>query len=67
MKIKLNNKDEILPDNISLEKLVSILGYNDSSSFAIALNEDVISKDEWKETKLNEGDNVLIIQATCGG
>ncbi|MDD2288330.1 MAG: sulfur carrier protein ThiS [Bacteroidales bacterium] len=67
MKIKLNNKDKILPDNISLEKLVSILGYNDSSSFAIALNEDVISKDEWKETKLNEGDNVLIIQATCGG
>lgn len=67
MKIKLNNKDKILPDNISLEKLVSILGYKDSSSFAIALNEDVISKDEWKETKLNEGDNVLIIQATCGG
>ncbi|MDD3724707.1 MAG: sulfur carrier protein ThiS [Bacteroidales bacterium] len=67
MKIKLNNKDKILPDNISLEKLVSILGYNDSSSFAIALNEDVISKDEWKKTKLNEGDNVLIIQATCGG
>lgn len=67
MKIKLNNKDKILPDNISLEKLVSILGYNDSSSFAIALNEDVISKDEWKVTKLNEGDNVLIIQATCGG
>lgn len=67
MKIKLNNKDKILPDNISLEKLVSILEYNDSSSFAIALNEDVISKDEWKETKLNEGDNVLIIQATCGG
>lgn len=67
MKIKLNNKDKILPDNISLEKLVAILGYNDSSSFAIALNEDVISKDEWEETKLNEGDNVLIIQATCGG
>lgn len=67
MKIKLNNKDKILPDNISLEKLVSILGFDETSSFAIALNEDVISKDEWKETKLNEGDNVLIIQATCGG
>lgn len=67
MKIKLNNRDKILPDNISLTELVKILGYTDSSGIAIAMRTTVIPKTDWDNKRLSEGDSVTIIQATCGG
>ncbi|MBP1630837.1 MAG: thiamine biosynthesis protein ThiS [Bacteroidetes bacterium] len=67
MKIKLNNRDKILPDNLSITELVKILGYTDSSGIAIAMGTTVIPKTDWDNKRLSEGDSVTIIQATCGG
>lgn len=67
MKIKINNKDKILPNNISIEELLLILEHKDNSSIAIAINNEVIPKEQWDTIKLSDGDNLLIIHATCGG
>jgi thiamine biosynthesis protein ThiS len=39
----------------------------DFSGWAIALNEEVVPFDEIKEKSLNEGDRLILVQATQGG
>ena len=34
---------------------------------AVAVNNTMISRVEWKNYSLSEGDNILIIKAACGG
>ena len=34
---------------------------------AVAVNNTMISREEWKNYSLSEGDNILIIKAACGG
>lgn len=38
-----------------------------SQGIAVAVNNKVVFKSKWDETNLEENDEVLIIQATCGG
>lgn len=67
MKIKVNNKEKIMPENISVSELIKLLNYTDTVGIALAINQEVIPKTEWDNTNLKGGDNVTIIQATCGG
>lgn len=34
---------------------------------AVAVNNQMVRRDDWAGTPLNEGDNILIIKAACGG
>lgn len=34
---------------------------------AVAVNRQMVMRDNWAATPLNEGDDVLIIKAACGG
>ncbi len=67
MKIKINSKDKILPEGINIHKLLENLGHKDSTGIAIAIDSEVVPREEWEERNLKEGDNLLIIQAACGG
>ena len=67
MKIKVNKREKIMPDNISVSELMKLLNYSDTSGIALAIDEEVIPKTEWDNTKLSDGANITIIQATCGG
>jgi len=67
MKIKVNKREKIMPDNISVSELIKLLGYLDTSGTALAIDEEVIPKAQWDNTKLFDGANITIIQATCGG
>jgi len=67
MKIKVNKREKIMPDNISVSELIKLLGYSDTSGIALAIDEEVIPKAQWDNTKLSDGANITIIQATCGG
>ena len=67
MKIKVNKREKIMPDNISVSELIKLIGYSDTSGIALAINEEVIPKAKWDNTKLSDGANITIIQATCGG
>ncbi len=67
MKIKVNNKEKIMPENISITELVKLLNYSDTVGIALALEQEVVPKSEWDKTFLKDGANITIIQATCGG
>ena len=38
-----------------------------SAGVAVAVNQHMIPRTEWKTFTLNDGDNILIIKAVCGG
>ena len=65
MKLRVNNKEmETWATNLSLfsqEQNLPVTG------IAIAVNNRMIPRTEWDTYTLNEGDNILIIKAVCGG
>ena len=65
MKLRVNNKEvETRATNLSLfsqEQNLPVTG------IAIAVNNRMIPRTEWDTYTLNEGDNILIIKAVCGG
>jgi sulfur carrier protein len=67
MKIKVNNREKIMPENISITELLKLLNYSDTVGIALALEQEVVPKTEWDNTCLKDGANITIIQATCGG
>lgn len=67
MKVKVNNKDKIVPVDCNLTMLTEILGIKKEESVAIAIGTDVIEKSNWDTTILKDFDKVTIIRATCGG
>ncbi|MDD2191920.1 MAG: sulfur carrier protein ThiS [Bacteroidales bacterium] len=67
MKVIVNKREKIMPENISILEMMKFLNHGDTSSIALAVNEEVISQTKWEETKLKDGDKITIIQATCGG
>jgi sulfur carrier protein len=65
MKIKVNNREKIMPENISITELLKLLNYSDTVGIALALEQEVVPKTEWDNTCLKDGANITIIQATC--
>jgi sulfur carrier protein len=67
MEIKLNNVLKELPENCSVQQLVDLTMPQSQNGIAVAVNQQVISKNNWQEFLLNTNDDVLIIKATQGG
>lgn len=65
MKVKLNNKEvEISSTNLlELSRELSL----PQQGVAIAVNNGMIPRNSWADTKLEEGASVVIIKAACGG
>lgn len=66
MNIKLNGKDTDLPGN-SIQDLLDFCDIQTTVGIAIAINEEVVPKNEWTQKSLRENDSVLIIRPTQGG
>jgi len=66
MTISVNNQQKNIENTSSLEHLLDSMDIA-SRGIAIALNDRVVSKCDWKNTFLKEEDHVTIIQATQGG
>jgi sulfur carrier protein len=54
----------ILPSN--LQDLLTQLKISEKG-IAVAVNNQIVSKNDWNRRELSEGENVLIIRATQGG
>ncbi len=67
MKILLNDHNLEISETTSLDILLNDLGQDDLRGWAVAINEDVIPRQDFENTFLSEGDRVLLIQATQGG
>ncbi len=67
MKITVNKREKIMPENISIFEMMKLLNHGETSSIALAVNQEIIPQTKWEETNLKDGDKITIIQATCGG
>ncbi|MEW7280718.1 sulfur carrier protein ThiS [Aquimarina sp. 2201CG1-2-11] len=66
MTINVNNQPHSVSESITLTEVVAQLNII-SAGIAIAINNEIISKDRWNATNLKEQDQVIIIKATQGG
>jgi len=67
MQIEINNEIKTITENISAQQVFELLQIQNTNGYALAINNIVIPKTKWTETLLNEGDKILVIQATQGG
>jgi sulfur carrier protein len=68
MQIKVNNQNyRIEETQISIEDLLRQLEKAATTGIAVAVNDEVIAKNEWKHYLLKEQDDLLIVTATQGG
>lgn len=65
MKIKVNNK-EIQTNQVYLADLVAELQLP-ANGIAMAVNNQFVSRTEWKEFLLTDGMQIVVIKAACGG
>lgn len=66
MQIRVNDDAIECPDNCSLIMLLDQLGLA-PQGLAIAVNQGIISKNQWSDLSLNAEDQVTLIRATAGG
>ena len=64
--VNVNSTIHTFSSQSNLQDLLAQLGISDKG-IAIAVNNQIISKNEWSRRELAEGENVLIIRATQGG
>jgi sulfur carrier protein len=67
MKIFVNKKEKIAPVDCTIKELITIVSMEQNFGIAVAIGSKIIPRTQWDQTKLQEGDNVTIIEATCGG
>lgn len=67
MKISVNNQTKEVPGKVDLSSLLALLNITDKSSVAIAVNQQVIPRQEWDKKIVKENDKVLLITAYEGG
>ena len=60
MKILLNDHNLEISETTSLDILLNDLGQDDLRGWAVAINEDVIPRQDFENTFLSEGDLSLI-------
>lgn len=67
MKVTLNDEPCDLDADCILSQALESFGYVQIKGLAVAVNENVIPRNDWSLTTLAEGDRILVIQATqCG-
>ncbi len=65
MKIVVNNQDKSVTAQ-TIEELIAELQI-ESRGVAIAINGAVVSRTQWSERSLSEGDKVVVVSAVFGG
>jgi len=66
MNVIINGKEQQIESNITLEKLVDILGFN-NKKIAVELNEEIIPSRLYSATEIKQNDSLEIVQAIGGG
>jgi len=67
MRITINNQIYQFDENTTLENAIHYLQMEETKGIALALNEEIIPRSQWKETVLNNEDKIIVIGAVAGG
>jgi len=66
VKINLNGEPKEFSDGLTVESLISALGL-EPTRVAIEVNRNVVRRQQWATTELNDGDQVEIVHFVGGG
>lgn len=66
MEIKVNEQIHTVPQKATLLEVLNKLSIQ-QQGIAVALNQNIVSKQNWQSTVLKTNDNILVITATQGG
>ncbi len=66
MTINVNNQSQSISENTSVYMLLKHLNIA-TNGIAIAINNEIITKERWDRAIVEENDNITIIKATQGG
>ncbi|OGH03637.1 MAG: thiamine biosynthesis protein ThiS [Candidatus Lambdaproteobacteria bacterium RIFOXYD1_FULL_56_27] len=61
------NSQKVLFGGENLFEFLALQGACERKGIAVAVNEEVIAKEDWLQFALQPGDQILIIQPTQGG
>ena len=67
MFVNLNGKAHEIKLGLSLINLIEELGLSERKAIAIALNGEVLKREDYSGVVLNEGDSLEIVRAIGGG
>ncbi|MGM9802709.1 MAG: sulfur carrier protein ThiS [Muribaculaceae bacterium] len=67
MNIIINKKEHSFAEGITLKQALEQVPNIPNSGIALALNNEVVAKDQWDSTVLHDGDQITIIKAFYGG
>jgi thiamine biosynthesis protein ThiS len=66
MKLQINGEDREFSAPLSLSSLLEQLGMK-QDRVAVELNRNIVTREQWGETSLSEGDRLEIVQFVGGG
>lgn len=66
MNIKINNEPAIVSDGMKLASIATMLQLPDKG-VAVAVNNAMVPRTEWATHTVQEGDDIVILRAFCGG
>ena len=67
MNISLNDQPYVISEGMKLKDFLTTLDFDNFNGWAVAINENVIPRDTFQLVTLQQGDRLLLIQATQGG
>jgi sulfur carrier protein len=66
MRLFINGKEQTFEDSLTLAQLIEQLGMK-GDRVAAELNRDIVSRAQWAETPLHDGDRLEIVHFVGGG
>lgn len=66
MIVRINNKETELTDGMTIANLATTEKLPEKG-VAIAVNNEIVPRTKWNEHTINNGDDIIILKAFCGG
>ena len=67
MEIIVNSKPATIEDDFTIQQYLDSLGLSNKKAIAVAVNGEIVRKDEYSEFFITEGDSMEIVRAIGGG
>ena len=67
MDVRINGKETEVHQSMSIVDYLTSIGFDKKVSIAVAINGEIISKEEYSETQLKNGDSMEVVRAIGGG
>ena len=67
MEVRINGKETEVHQSMSIVDYLTSIGFDKKVSIAVAINGEIIPKEEYSETQLKTGDSMEVVRAIGGG